>query len=80
MNCNCLECREHNAEIRKEFLADLSKTTDWEIVDTLDIIDAYDQEVTVELEQDDITYVATGMVSCGELVNVYLETIEIKDY
>jgi hypothetical protein len=40
---------------------------EWDIGEVVDRIDCYDKEV--QLENDE--YYATGMLSCGELVDIY---------
>ena len=47
-----------------------------EVVDVLDVIDVHDKEVEViGYDNDGNEYSAVGMESCGELVDVYEETI-----
>lgn len=50
--------------------------SEWEIGDTLDVIDCYDEEVIVTAEIDGVDVEGTGMVSCGDLVSI--RDIEIK--
>ena len=53
------------------------KLEEWEVGQTLDEISAYDKEVEVLAEVDGITYSAVGQVSCGELIEVDMGTLEI---
>ena len=48
----------------------------WEIQEDLDIISVHDKNVSlIGSDEKDVDYTAIGVVSCGELVNVY--SIEI---
>jgi hypothetical protein len=46
---------------------------DWEIKEVQSYIDCYDSEVLLESDE----YLATGALSCGEIVDIY--DIEIKN-
>lgn len=49
-----------------------------EIVDVYDIIDVHDREVEIlgYNHETGIEYAAVGMESCGEIVEIYEDTIE----
>ena len=40
---------------------------EWSVIEYIDIIDCYDQEVLIT----DGEYIANGMMSCGEIVEIY---------
>ena len=47
-----------------------------DVTETLDEIDCYDSEVVVEgYDSDGIVYEAIAMMSCGELVEIYEDSI-----
>lgn len=53
------------------------ENVDWQVVEVLDVISVYDQDVALEgMDDDGIEYTAGGARSCGEIVDVY--DIEIK--
>ena len=59
---------ENGNEIRIEFD---------EIVQELDVIDCYDRDVEVlGYDEDGNEYSAVGMESCGEMVEIYEDSIE----
>ena len=47
-----------------------------DVTETLNEIDCYDSEVVVEgYDSDNVVYEAIGMMSCGELVEIYEDSI-----
>ncbi len=51
-----------------------------EIGQTLDVLDCYDAEVEVlGTDNNDVEYSAVGIVSCGELVEIDEDSIEVVD-
>ena len=51
-----------------------------EIVDVLDVIDCYDQDVEVlGTDENGVEYSAVGSESCGELVEIDEDSIEVVD-
>lgn len=52
---------------------------DWEILEFLSIIDAYDYTILVKYEGELNDYTAIADYSCGQIVNIYEIEINAKD-